>query len=372
MAAQCLGIPSKEQEYEVAGGNEFDWEKSPTGSNTSSVWSQASTSAQSKGKIRSTQRNKTHYESTYTSTMNSRCTVDIQKVVKQIKKARERSIAEKRMQKSSDISQVQDKFLSESVESFQSSQRKRLISYGSEIEVSSMGTTLMSDIKCPTVLIKIPDGQLLKSSVYYVLLEPKLGKFKGEIAALLFSDVLSADNDNTQSAELLPLVVRIKRTRTETVSLKPMLLYNCYRDMFKEGSKFNLNVLKFGRQYVPVGSQLLKKLIIKDIEMMPEETVKLLRPLEILKDNILCQTVKSSAHIKPIEEAKKLSELVPELRLRGVKARGGSRDFARWFETVPPNVLVDVDFKCDRGILRKDHFRTADMLDRYLGLPRIV
>merc|ERR1719192_1253051 len=104
---------------------------------------------------------------------------------------------------------------------------------------------------------------------------------------------------------------------------------------------------------------------------MPEETVKILRPLEILKKKVECKTV-SSPPIKPLRIAKNLSDLVPELRLRGVKARGGTRDFARWFATIPPNVLVDVDFKCDRGILKKDYFRTAEMLDKYLGLPRIV
>jgi len=230
----------------------------------------------------------------------------------------------------------------------------------------------MSDIKCPTVLIKIRDGQLMKSSVYYVLVEPKSAKFKGEIAALLFSDECPADNVTTQRGELLPLVVRIMRTRSEEMSLKPMLLYNCYREMFKEGSEFKLTVLKFGRQYVPVKSQLLKKLIIKDIKMMPEETLKLLRPLEISGEKVKFKGVKSTPNRKPLRVATKLSELVPELRLHGLKARGGSRDFARWFEAIPPNVLVDVDFMCDKGIFKKDFFRTAEMLDRYLGLPRFV
>jgi len=369
MAAQCRGITSnKVHECRATETHQFDLEKSRNASNKCSVWPQVSLNAPSRQKVKVNSISSYSYNSTITKSKSA----DFLKGAKQIRKSLGRNIDEMRIQSSSYERVMKDTLLSKSADILHGSQRERSISYCSEIEVLAKGTKLMSDIKCPTVLTKIRDGQLMKSSVYYVLVEPKSAKFKGEIAALLFTDECPVDNVTTQRGELLPLVVRIMRTRSEEMSLKPMLLYNCYRDMFKQGSEFKLTVLKFGRQYVPVKSQLLKKLIIKDIKMMPEETLKLLRPLEISSEKVKFKGVKSTPNRKPLRVVTKLSELVPELRLHGLKARGGSRDFARWFEAIPPNVLVDVDFMCDKGIFKKDFFRTAEMLDRYLGLPRFV
>jgi len=63
-----------------------------------------------------------------------------------------------------------------------------------------------------------------------------------------------------------------------------------------------------------------------------------------------------------------VSELLPECRLRNIEAPGGRRDFEKWFVTLPPNVTVDKDLQTDRGVFRKDNFRTAEALDRYLGI----
>jgi len=63
-----------------------------------------------------------------------------------------------------------------------------------------------------------------------------------------------------------------------------------------------------------------------------------------------------------------VSELLPECRLRNIEAPGGTRDFEKWFQTLPPNVTVDKDLLTDRGVFRKDNFRTAEALDRYLGI----
>jgi len=65
---------------------------------------------------------------------------------------------------------------------------------------------------------------------------------------------------------------------------------------------------------------------------------------------------------------KNLSDFVPDLRLRGLRASNGHRDFARWFKAIPPDVVIDKDFRCDTGIFRKDMFSDSEMLDRYLGL----
>jgi len=66
----------------------------------------------------------------------------------------------------------------------------------------------------------------------------------------------------------------------------------------------------------------------------------------------------------------RLSELIPECRLYHIEARGGRRDFRKWFSTLPPNVQVDKDMKTDRGVFKKDNFATSAKLDEYLGLNR--
>jgi len=237
-----------------------------------------------------------------------------------------------------------------------------------ELKVSKIGNKRMRDIKCPTVFVNVRSKCLMSSSVYYLLLEPTSGRFEGQIAALMFTDTSSG----TQTAELLPLVVRITRTHSERMILKPMLLYKCYNELFREGCRFNFKTLKFAKQHLPVQSRMLKKLIIHNIEMMPKDTLRILRPLQLSKGRDHVKSVKSRQQAKLSARIRKLSELVPDRRLRGLEARGGKRDFARWFKFLPPNVSVDVDFKCDRGIFKRDFFRSGDMLDRYLGLPRVV
>lgn len=66
----------------------------------------------------------------------------------------------------------------------------------------------------------------------------------------------------------------------------------------------------------------------------------------------------------------RLSELVPECRLYHIEARGGRRDFRKWFQTLPPNVKVDKDMKTDRGVFKKDNFANGAKLDEYLGIQK--
>lgn len=64
----------------------------------------------------------------------------------------------------------------------------------------------------------------------------------------------------------------------------------------------------------------------------------------------------------------KLSEWLPECRLENIEARGGKRDFGKWFTVLPPHVQVDKDVRTDRGVFKKDNFQSSQALDKYLGL----
>jgi len=64
----------------------------------------------------------------------------------------------------------------------------------------------------------------------------------------------------------------------------------------------------------------------------------------------------------------KLSELIPECRLKDIEASRGHRDFSKWFKRLPPNIIVDNDMRTDRGVFKKDNFPTPQSLDKYLGI----
>jgi len=64
----------------------------------------------------------------------------------------------------------------------------------------------------------------------------------------------------------------------------------------------------------------------------------------------------------------KLSEEIPDCRLYDIEARGGTRDFGKWFKKLPPNWTVDKDVRTDRGVFKKDNFQSSRALDKYLGI----
>jgi len=64
----------------------------------------------------------------------------------------------------------------------------------------------------------------------------------------------------------------------------------------------------------------------------------------------------------------KISDVMPDCRLRDIEASGGSRNFKKWFGKLPPNCRVDKDVRTDRGIFKKDNFQSSSALDRYLGI----
>jgi len=244
-----------------------------------------------------------------------------------------------------------------------------------QVEVAEVtnaeGTKRMNDIKCPTVLIKVHNMYFTKATVHYVLLEPKSGEFEGRIPALMLSNPL-AISGKTQTAELLPLVMQSVEKPAGAVSLKPMLRYDFFQGLFKKSCKLFMMVFKLGRKFSPVGEQMLKTLLYKDIQMMPKEILRAVKPL-LFKQNVTCEFTTAHRRGKKNNFTQKLSEIYTDRRLPGLKVYGGNRDFARWFEAVPPNAVIDVNFECDDdGIFKKDYFQNPEMLDAYLGLSRMI
>merc|ERR1719460_1251857 len=102
----------------------------------------------------------------------------------------------------------------------------------------------MKMAKLPTVFIRIPKGNLQKSRVYYVILQSESYEF-GEIPAVLLSNPY--DDCRTQTAELLPLLREPDLRGSKTISLTPMLLKFCHKQMFRKGSSFKVKAIEAGR-----------------------------------------------------------------------------------------------------------------------------
>jgi len=83
-----------------------------------------------------------------------------------------------------------------------------------------------------------------------------------------------------------------------------------------------------------------------------------------------CDVPRGRCHSEPVGWSKecKLSEKIPDCRLYDIEARGGTRDFRKWFEKLPPNWTVDKDVRTDRGVFKKDNFQSSSDLDKYLGI----
>jgi len=240
--------------------------------------------------------------------------------------------------------------------------------------INSEGTKGMSRIKCPTVLIKVHNIQLAKARVHYVLLEPKNGKIRGQIPALLLSNPWD-QSKTSQTAELLPLVMHKLKAPAGAVSLKPMLLFKRYKFLFKETCGFLLTVLKLGRQFSPLSAKMLKMTVFKDIQMMPKDALRELKPLRKrhrVKSKSMIVGPQSMSEGPERSSPRRLSEIFTDLRLPGLKVCGGNRNFGRWFATIPPNTVVNANFRCDDGIFHKDTFQDPRLIDCYLGLSQMM
>jgi len=75
---------------------------------------------------------------------------------------------------------------------------------------------------------------------------------------------------------------------------------------------------------------------------------------------------------QPGAPVQKLSYLHPNLRLHGLRTMGGS-SFADWFNAVPPDTYVDMEFTCDQNTkLTKDTFKDSSEFDEYLNISETI
>jgi len=214
-----------------------------------------------------------------------------------------------------------------------------------------------------------------KAFIHYVIVELAPGSLGGQIPALLLShQQLPKKCSGTPFGDLLPLGCKKKG---EDTIIWSMLNDPSFKKMFKIDYKVKIRWIKKGRMYVEQ-PEVMKKEIFRDIKNMPIKFKQLepLCPQPLLKVSddqtektagVVSGSWEKRDEVSPTSEIN-LSDIFPDLRIRGLQASAGKRDFASWFTAIPPDVKVDRDFKCDKGILKKDLFCDSDMLDTYLGL----
>lgn len=162
-----------------------------------------------------------------------------------------------------------------------------------KLDVVSSGTRLMRRIQYPTVIVQMT-RRLHHSMVFYVIVEPVSGRYKGDIACLLFVGPYSTKD--VQRAELLPFKTVRSRVHSETFKVAPMLLSERYSCLFKEGCSFKLKSIEQGRpldwkkklwKNYDLGkrevNRLLRRLIDLDIALMPSHMFKSMAPLRVFK-----------------------------------------------------------------------------------------
>jgi len=244
------------------------------------------------------------------------------------------------------------------------------------------GTKLMERLRLPTVLIRVCNGVLDHSKVYYVILELDLGKFTKRIAAVMFSDPSSAGK--TQCAELLPLSIQ---WNGQGINITPLLFRTSYKKLFGNGCYLKVLALSSGRytnssETIPWNQRntsstmrsIMTELLRNDILKMPASLINTVTDIRATHTGIQSYSSNFSfSHVglnrnNSCQRTPKcdLSAYYPSLRFAGVAASGGS-SFAKWFKLLPPDIRVDTNFKCDRGTtLRRDTFRDTETFIRYL------
>jgi len=250
------------------------------------------------------------------------------------------------------------------------------------IEVIGEGTKFMQSLKMPTVIARVSNGDLAKSTVYYALLESHSEGLPSRIIpAIMLSDPKSIWR--TQSAELFPLSVDVNCKGERSIT--PLLYRTHYKKLFQKGCTFKVLVLESGRfaesseslpwnrwkLNLPAMRNIITQILYQDIKQMP---TNILERATHSRSRTNSTSSNSTSVVlyenSSLQESPKrvLSEHYPSLRLPGVAASGAS-SFATWFKAVPPHIKVDKNFKCEHGTtLRKDRFVDEDTYYRYLRI----
>jgi len=258
----------------------------------------------------------------------------------------------------------------------------------------------MNSLQLPTVRIIVRNGSLVKSTVYYVLLEDESGSFPlKKIVGIMFSDPSIATR-RTQFAELLPL--EVAGDGRGGYSIRPLLIRERYKQLISNGCLLKVLAVEAGRctedsktlpwnhwkPSFPAMRSTITKILQKDIRKIPASIIDgatvsnaqncsnasiIDRATVSNAQNCsnICSSLKGDVHRnmelqdKPKQD---LSKYYPNLRFSGLAASGGS-SFAKWFNVIPPNIHIDKNFKCDRGTtLRKDNFLDSRTFYKYLNL----
>jgi len=250
------------------------------------------------------------------------------------------------------------------------------------IGIIGEGTKFMQSLKLPTVIARVSNGDLAKSTVYYVLLESHSeGLPTRRIPAIMLSDPKSIWR--TQFAELLPLSIDVNCKGERSIT--PLLYRTHYKQLFQEGCTFKVLAFETGRfaesseclpwngwkLNLPAMRNIITQILHQDIKQMPTSILERATHSRSRTNStssnstsvVLYENFSSQESLKSV-----LSEHYPSLRLPGVAASGAS-SFATWFKAVPPHIKVDKNFKCEHGTtLRKDRFVDAETYYRYLRI----
>jgi len=263
------------------------------------------------------------------------------------------------------------------------------------LEVLGEGSKLMKSFKLPTVITRIKNSNLRHSMVYYVTLNAEFVDFVGHIPALMFSGHHCSD-ERTELAELLPLHVN-RCEWSDFLSLVPMLRRVRYKRMFRKGCNFKIVAIESIRAVdwsvecpwkvwdldIKQMQKVVVDVIYEDIRQIPKNMLKALKRLKCqrtfkksrsLSGEVLRASQMSSKETELSESSRetKLSDYCKDLVFTGLAAQGGS-GFAEWFKTIPPNVRLDQNFKCQRGtILGKDTFSDLKSLEKYLRISESI
>jgi len=242
-----------------------------------------------------------------------------------------------------------------------------------KVEVVGEGTRLMKKVKLPTVLVRVSNGDLEKSRLYYVLLESEEeGLPTKRIPAIMLSDTSAPWR--THFAELFPLSVISDGKKV--LSIRPLLYRTRYMQLFTKGCSFKVLAIETGRSVessrslpwnqwklkTPAMRNLITETLYKDIRQMPKSILarvsKRARSKKTISYSFYNNNLDRHDSSSSQDSAKQvLSTHYPSLRVPGIAASGGS-SFAQWFRTVDPNIRVDKNFKCARGTTLRLGFST--------------